>query len=89
MTFPVLLFLVGVLGFVLNRKNLLLLIISLELMLLAVTLLVLIASHAYHDMAGQTFAVLVIAVAGAETAIGLGILVAYYRLRGTITLQDV
>lgn len=86
MAFPLLLFLVGVLGFTLNRKNLLLLIISIELMLLAVTLLVVIAAHEHNDATGQVYAALVIAVAGAESAVGLGILVAYYRLRGTVTL---
>ena len=86
MTLPAILFLVGVLGFVLNRRNLILLIMSIELMLLAVTLLVLFAAHEYDDATGQAFAVYIIVVAGAESAIGLGILVAYYRLRGTIAL---
>jgi NADH-ubiquinone oxidoreductase chain 4L len=87
MSLPLVLFLIGVLGFVLNRKNILLMLISVELMLLAVTLLVLVSSHAFDDIAGQTYAVYIIAVAGAETAIGLGVLVAYYRLRGTISLR--
>ena len=80
-------FLIGVLGFALNRKNLLLLLISIELMLLAVTLLILTSAHAYTDATGHTFAVLIIATAGAESAIGLGVLVAYYSLRGTLSLQ--
>ena len=86
MSLPLLLYLIGVLGFTLNRKNLLLLIVSIELMLLAVTLLVIIAANEYNDAAGQTYAALIIAIAGAESAIGLGVLVAYYRLRGTVSL---
>ena len=88
MTLPVLLYLVGVLGFVLNRRNLLMLIVSIELMLLAVTLLVLMAANDYADSTGQTYAVVIIAVAAAESAIGLGVLVSYYRLRGTVTLPS-
>lgn len=87
MTLPLLLYLVGILGFTLNRKNLILLIVSIELMLLSVTLLVLISAHEYNDAIGQTYASFIISVAGAESAIGLGILVAYYRLRGTVTLS--
>lgn len=88
MSLPLLLYLIGVLGFTLNRKNLLLLIVSIELMLLAVTLLVLVAANEYNDATGQTYAALIIAVAGAESAVGLGVLVAYYRLRGTVSLAD-
>ena len=87
MTLPLVLFLIGVLGFVLNRRNLILLLVSIELILLAVTLLVLVSANQYNDATGQAFAVYIIVVAGAESAIGLGILVAYYRLRGTISLH--
>jgi NADH-ubiquinone oxidoreductase chain 4L len=89
MTYPLLLFLVGVLGFTLNRRNLLLLIVSIEIMLLSVTLLVMVASLSHDDATGQAFGVYVIAIAGAESAIALGVLVAYYRLRGTIALPPV
>ena len=85
MTLPLILFLIGVLGFVLNRKNVLLMLI--ELMLLAVTLLILISSYVFNDILGQTYAIYIIAVAGAESAIGLGVLVAYYRLKGSISLR--
>lgn len=81
-----LMFVVGVLGFALNRKNLILALLSIEIILLAVSLLVLIAGLSTEDSTGQTFAILVVAVAGAESAVGLGILVAYYRLRGTVSL---
>lgn len=86
MIFPLLIFLIGVLGFTLNRKNLLLLIVSIELMLLGVTILVLMSTHSTSDAIGQTFAAIVVSIAAAESAIGLGVLVAYYRLRGTVTL---
>jgi NADH-ubiquinone oxidoreductase chain 4L len=80
------LFIIGVLGFTLNQKNLIILLISIEIMLLAVTIIILISAYSFNDAVGQTFGVFIISIAGAESAIGLGILVAYYRLRGTITL---
>src|SRR3954467_1253786 len=61
--------------------------ISIEIMLLAITYLILINSLNFDDILGQTFAVYIIAIAGAESAIGLGILVAFYRLRGTIAVD--
>lgn len=73
------LFIIGILGFILNRKNIILMIISIEIMLLAITLLILISSFGFDDNAGQTFAIYIIAIAGAESVIGLSILVAYYR----------
>lgn len=87
MTLSLVLFLIGILGFILNRKNIILMIISIEIMLLAVTLLALVSSYQFDDIMGQTYAVYIIAIAGAESAIGLGILVAYYRLRGNISLR--
>ena len=56
-------------------------------MLLAVTLLIILSSFSFDDILGQTYGIYIIAIAGAESAIGLGILVAYYRLRGSITIQ--
>jgi NADH-ubiquinone oxidoreductase chain 4L len=87
MNLSLVLFLIGVLGFVLNRKNIILMLISIEIMLLAITFLILIASLNYDDILGQTYAIYIIVIAGAESAIGLGILVAYYRLRGNITIE--
>jgi NADH-ubiquinone oxidoreductase chain 4L len=87
MNLSLLLFLIGILGFILNRKNIILMIISIEIMLLAVTLLVLISSYSFNDSVGQTFSVYIISIAGAESVIGLSILVAYYRLRGNISLR--
>ena len=88
MNITLILFIIGILGFVLNRKNIILLIISIEIMLLAVTILVLISSFNFNDSVGQTFSILIIAIAGAEAVIGLSIIVAYYRLRGTISLDS-
>jgi NADH-ubiquinone oxidoreductase chain 4L len=86
MSFSLILFLIGILGFVLNRKNIILMLISIEIMLLSITFLILLSSLSFDDILGQTFAVYIISVAGAESAIGLGILVAFYRLRGTIAI---
>jgi NADH-ubiquinone oxidoreductase chain 4L len=61
--------------------------ISIEMMLLSVTLLILIYSFNFDDIIGKTFAIYIITIAGAESAIGLGILVAYYRLRGSIEIE--
>jgi NADH-ubiquinone oxidoreductase chain 4L len=79
-------FLIGVLGFVLNRKNIILMLISIEIMLLSITFIILINSLLFEDILGQVFAIYIIVVAAAESAIGLGILVAFYRLRGSISL---
>jgi NADH-ubiquinone oxidoreductase chain 4L len=87
MNLSIILFLIGILGFVLNRKNIILMLISIEIMLLAITFLILISSLSFDDILGQTFAVYIIAIAGAESAIGLGILVAFYRLRGSIAIE--
>jgi NADH-ubiquinone oxidoreductase chain 4L len=81
------LFLIGILGFVLNRKNIILMLISIEIMLLAVTFLILINSIILEDIIGQIFGIYIIVIAAAESAIGLGILVSYYRLRGNISFN--
>ena len=87
MNLSLILFLIGILGFVLNRKNIILMLISIEIMLLSITFLILINSFSFDDILGQTFAIYIIAIAGAESAIGLGILVAFYRLRGSVALD--
>lgn len=86
MTLSIVLFLLGILGFVLNRKNIILMLISIEIMLLAVTVLVIVSSFAFDDIVGQTYSIYIIAIAGAESAIGLGILVAFYRRRPKTSL---
>ena len=85
MNLTLILFLIGTLGFVLNRKNIILMLISIEIMLLAITFLILVSSLSFDDVLGQTFAIYIIAIAGAESAIGLGILVAFYRLASYYT----
>ena len=87
MNLSLFLFLIGILGFILNRKNLILMIISIEIMLFSITILILLNSLHFDDSIGQIFGIFIIALAGAESAIGLSILVAYYRLRGTISLR--
>ena len=88
MNLSLILFTIGILGFVLNRKNILLMIFSLEILLLSITILVLVSSMNFDDILGQTYAIYIVVLAAAESAIGLGILVAYYRLRGSISLSN-
>lgn len=88
MNLSIILFTIGILGFALNRKNILLMIFSIEILLLSITLLVLVSSINFDDILGQTYAIYIIVLAAAESAIGLGILVAYYRLRGSISLAN-
>ena len=79
------LFLLGIGGIILNRRNLLLMLISVELMLLAVNLQFSLFSIALDDLLGVIFALLVLTVAAAESAIGLALLVVHYRIRGSIS----
>ncbi|KAL8879286.1 MAG: hypothetical protein Q9198_003072 [Flavoplaca austrocitrina] len=88
MRLSLVLFLVGTLGFVLNKKNIILMLISIEIMLLSITFLILISSLRFDDILGQVFSIYIIAIAGAESAIGLGLLVAFYRLRGSIAIEN-
>ena len=87
MNLSLFLFLIGILGFILNRKNIILMIISIEIMLLAVTILILMNSYMFEDNIGQIFSIYIISIAGAESVIGLSIVVAYYKLRGNISLR--
>jgi NADH:ubiquinone oxidoreductase subunit K len=87
MNLTLVLFLIGILGFVFNRKNIILMLISIEIMLLSITFLILVSSVNLDDIIGQTYAIYIIVVAGAESAIGLAILVAFYRLRGSIAIE--
>ncbi|RYE04697.1 MAG: NADH-quinone oxidoreductase subunit NuoK [Rickettsiaceae bacterium] len=87
MNLSLILFLIGILGFVLNRRNIILMLISIEIMLLAITFLILLASLNFYDILGQTYAIYIISIAGAESAIALGILVAFYRLRGSVAIE--
>jgi NADH-quinone oxidoreductase subunit K len=82
-----LLFLSGIWGIFLNRKNIIIMLMSIELMLFAVNFNFLFFSVFLDDMIGQLFALYVLTVAAAESAIGLALLVIYYRVRGTIAVE--
>ena len=79
----------GVLGIFLNRKNVIVILMAVELILLAVNINLVAFSAFMNDLVGQVFAMLVLTVAAAEAAIGLAILVIYFRGRGTIAVDDV
>ncbi len=83
------LFVLGVLGIFLNRKNVIVILMAVELILLAVNINLVAFSAFMDDLVGQVFAMMVLTVAAAEAAIGLAILVIYYRGRGTIAVDDV
>ena len=89
LTVAAILFTLGVFGIFLNRKNIIVILMSVELILLAVNLNFVAFSAQLNDYQGQIFALLVLTVAAAEAAIGLAILVIFYRNRGTIAVEDV
>ena len=82
-------FTLGVAGIVLNRKNIIIILMSVELILLSVNLNLVAFSTALGDLTGQVFALFVLTVAAAEAAIGLAILVTFFRNRGTIAVEDI
>jgi len=79
----------GIFGIFLNRKNVIVIMMSIELMLLSVNLNLVAFSSSLNDLAGQVFALFVLTVAAAEAAIGLAIVVVYFRNRGSIQVEDV
>ena len=83
------LFVMGVLGIFLNRKNVIIILMAIELILLAVNINLVAFSVFLGDMVGQIFAMFVLTVAAGEAAIGLAILVIYFRGRGTIAVDDI
>ena len=89
LTIATTLFLLGIWGLVLNRKNIIIMLMSIELMLLAINLSLIAYGMHIDDVVGQMLALFVITVAAAESAIGLAILVAYFRVRGTIGVEFV
>ena len=89
LTLSALLFTLGVFGIFLNRKNVIIILMSIELMLLAVNINLVAFSRFLEDMTGQVFAMFVLTVAAAEAAIGLAILVVYFRNRGSIAVEDI
>ena len=89
LTVAAVLFTIGVLGIFLNRRNVILMLMAIELILLAVNINLVAFSAYLGDLTGQVLAMFVLTVAAAEAAIGLAILVIFYRNRGTIAVEDV
>lgn len=89
LTVAAILFVLGVLGIFLNRKNVIIILMSIELILLAVNINLVAFSAYLGDLVGQVFAMFVLTVAAGEAAIGLAILVLYFRNRGTIAVDDI
>ena len=83
------LFLLGIWGLVLYRKNIIIMLMSIELMLLAININLIVYSMYLDDVVGQVYALFILTVAAAESAIGLAILVSYFRVRGTIAVEHV
>ena len=89
LTVAAILFTLGIFGIFLNRKNVIIILMSIELMLLAVNINLVAFSASLNDLVGQVFAMFVLTVAAAEAAIGLAILVVYFRNRGSIEVEDI
>jgi len=89
LTVAAILFTLGVFGIFLNRKNVIIILMAIELMLLAVNINLVAFSVFLQDISGQIFAMFVLTVAAAEAAIGLAILVTYFRNRGSIAVEDI
>jgi NADH-quinone oxidoreductase subunit K len=89
LTVAAILFTIGVFGIFLNRKNVIVIMMSIELILLAVNINLVAFSTQMQDLVGQVFALLVLTVAAGEAAIGLAILVTYFRNRNTIAVDDI
>jgi NADH-quinone oxidoreductase subunit K len=89
LTVAAILFTLGIFGIFLNRKNVIVILMSVELMLLAVNINLVAFSTHLGDLIGQVFAMFVLTVAAAEAAIGLAILVVYFRNRGTIAVEEI
>ena len=89
LTVGAMLFTLGIFGIFINRKNVIVIMMSIELILLAVNVNLVAFSANLHDLVGQVFALLVLTVAAAEAAIGLAILVVFFRNRGSIAVEDI
>ncbi|WP_026344985.1 NADH-quinone oxidoreductase subunit NuoK [Novispirillum itersonii] len=83
------LFVLGVIGIFMNRKNVVIILMSIELMLLSVNVNMVAFSTFLHDLVGQVFSLFILTVAAAEAAIGLAILVVFFRNRGSIAVEDI
>ena len=89
LTFGAIIFSIGTLGIFLNRKNVIVILMSVELILLAVNINLVSFSIYLQDITGQIFTMLILTVAAAEAAIGLAIIVAYYRNRGSVRVEEI
>ena len=89
LTLGAIIFTIGVIGIFLNRKNIIVILMSIELILLAVNINLVSFSVFFNDLIGQIFALFILTVAAAEAAIGLAIIVAYYRNTGTVHVEDI
>lgn len=89
LTLAAIMFTLGIFGIFLNRKNVIVILMSIELMLLSVNINLVAFSHFLGDLTGQVFAMFVLTVAAAEAAIGLAIILAYFRNRGSIAVEDI
>jgi NADH-quinone oxidoreductase subunit K len=89
LTVAAILFTIGVFGIFLNRKNVIVILMAVELILLAVNINLVAFSVEINDLVGQVFAMFILTVAAAEAAIGLAILVVYFRNRGSIAVEDI
>ncbi len=89
LTLSAILFTLGIFGIFLNRKNVIIILMSIELMLLSVNINLVAFSTHLGDLVGQIFTMIVLTVAAAEAAIGLAILVVYFRNRGSIAVEDI
>lgn len=89
LTLAAIIFTIGVAGIFLNRKNIIVILMSIELILLAVNINLVSFSVFFNDLIGQIFTLFILTVAAAEAAIGLAIIVAYYRNTGTVHVEDI
>src|SRR5471030_1989490 len=89
LTLAAIVFTIGIAGIILNRKNVIIILMSVELILLSVNINLVAFSTSFGDLTGQVFALFILTVAAAEAAIGLAILVTFYRNRGTIAVEDI
>ncbi len=89
LTLGAIIFTIGIIGIFLNRKNIIVILMSIELILLAVNINLVSFSVFFNDLIGQIFALFILTVAAAEAAIGLAIIVAYYRNTGTVHVEEI
>lgn len=81
-------FIIALLGFIFNRRNIIILFIAIEIMLVGCTLNIILSSGYYDDAIGLVWMIVILIIAGAESAIGLSILVLYYRIKGNINIDE-